>query len=297
MVGPAARPYFAAADWLWQPVPENPVLDPQSEQFVQLLRRDKHVAALREFAVAIRGPEGVTFSTPRYKIRFGRTPAWGPDPFGADTMPIPDGMPIPPGSDAHVAVVDPVRNTAYGLWQAARSDTGWSASWGAEVPLDGDGRETAGSASTGSRLARLAGVVRTSEIAAREIPHALFFSTDMAAPASLLRYPASRSDGKNMAGVPLPIPEGARVQLDPAVDLDAIEGITPFELTVGRALQVYGAYCGDNGGSRMTFLFEYETGSAPGPTYAAAGAPWDYFDMARLPWERLRVLKTWNGAG
>ena len=76
-----------------------------------------------------------------------------------------------------------------------------------------------------------------------------------------------------------------------------IPGITPLELTVGRALQRYGAYCGDNGGSRMSFLFEYEGGTSPGPTYRAAGAGWDYFDMVRLPWSRLRVLKAWNGQG
>ena len=46
----------------------------------------------------------------------------------------------------------------------------------------------------------------------------------------------------------------------------------------------------------MTFLFEYEDGISPGPTYRAAGAPWDYYDMARIPWDKLRVLKTWNGA-
>ena len=276
----AARPYFAAADWLWQPVPDGPVLDPQSEQIVSFLRQNKHVAALRAFGVAIRGPQGVISSTPRYKIKFSNTPAWGPDPFGTDTMPIPNDMPIPSGSDAHVTVADPTRNTAYGLWQARKSRNTWTASWGAKVPLNGDGRETGGTSSTGARLARLAGVVRASEIAARNIPHALFFSTDMAALSSQFRYPASRSDGANMAGVSAPIPEGARVQLDPAVDLSSIAGITPFELTVGRALQTYGAYCGDNGGSRMTFLFEYENGTSPGPTYRAAGAPWDYYDMA-----------------
>ena len=294
-----ARPYFTAADWLWQPIPADPALDPRSADMVTNLRQGAHVANMREFGVTLRGPAEVTRDTPRYRVRFSRVDDWGADPFGADTMPVPDGTPVPPGSDAHVAVADPARGTVYSLWQARSADGRWSASWGAKVPLRGDGRETYGAASTGSRLSRLAGVVRASEIAAGHIPHALFFSTDVAAPESDHRYPSCRSDGQNMAGVAVPVPEGARIQLDPAVDLTAIRGITPLELTVGRALQTYGAYCGDNGNARMGFLFEYEDGDSPGdspgPTYRAAGATWDYFDLYMLPWDRLRVLRTWNG--
>ena len=292
----AARPYFAAADWLWNTIPDNPVLDGASTQMVAQLKTGKHVALLRQFGVTLRGPSGITGSTPRYDVAFSRVPSWGPDPFGTDKMPIPSGTPVPPGSDGHLAVADPTNGQVYNLWQARFSANKWQASWGSRVPLQGDGRETYGSSSTGARLARYAAVVRASEIAARSIPHALFFSTDMAALASNFRYPAAASDGANMARVATPIPEGARVQLDPTINLNAIPGITPFELTIGTALQRYGAYCGDNGGSRMSFLFEYESGGAVGPTYAAAGVPWDYFDLTRLPWDKLRVLRSWNGA-
>ena len=97
---------------------------------------------------------------------------------------------------------------------------------------------------------------------AGNIPHALFFSTDIARPAQF-RYPAVKTDGWSNASVT--IPEGSGVQLDPNINLDAIPGITPGELAVGKALQVFGAYCGDNGGSRMGFLFEYpDNGSRTG---------------------------------
>jgi hypothetical protein len=157
--------------------------------------------------------------------------------------------------------------------------------------LTGDGRETGGS-STGSNISRYAGVIRVSEIVAGNIAHALFFSTDIARPVQF-RYPAAKTDGWSNASVT--IPEGSRVQLDPDLDLAAIPGITPGELAVGRALQVFGAYCGDNGGSRMGFLFEYpDNGSRTG--YASAGLAWDYFDMSHLPWNQLRVLARWNGS-
>jgi hypothetical protein len=143
-------------------------------------------------------------------------------------------------------------------------------------------------------LARFAAVVRVSEISSGHIPHALFFSTNMAAADH--RYPAARSDGTNTALVATPIPQGARVQLDPAIDVDALPEITPFEKAVAKALQTYGAYCGDNADARMAFIFEFEGGGKPpGATYVAAGATEDYFEMTHIPWEALRVLNNWNG--
>jgi hypothetical protein len=45
----------------------------------------------------------------------------------------------------------------------------------------------------------------------------------------------------------------------------------------------------------MAFLFEFEGGTNPGATYLAAGANEDGFEMRHIPWDRLRVLATWNG--
>lgn len=289
------RPYFDRADWLWEPIPAAPILDPHSGAMVDLLQQGYHGANLWDFGVTLRGPELVTPSTPRYDIDFANVPEWGSDPFGSDTMPIPVDTPVPPGSDGHVAIADPTTNQTYNLWRAVNRGSQWGASWGAKTALDGDGREPDGYSSTGAGLARFAAVVRVSEIATGAIPHALFFSTDMAAPAANFRYPAPRSDGSNPAHVATPIPEGARVQLDPTIDIESIPGITPFEKVVAKALQTYGAYCGDNGGARMAFMFEFEDGTNPGATYLAAGASEDAFEMTHIPWARLRVLNSWNG--
>mgnify|MGYP001496382865 CR=1 FL=1 len=88
------------------------------------------------------------------------------------------------------------------------------------------------------------------------------------------------------------------MQLDPSIDLTAISGITTYELIVGRALQKYGAYCGDKGGSRLSFITELAPDAAtnsPGAVYKAAGMAWDYYDMTKIPWGSLRVLKKWDG--
>lgn len=292
-----ANPYFNAAAWLWDPIPANPALDPQSAAMVASLAstagRAQRIAAMYDYGVVLLGPNGITAATPRYDVRLKMYPAWGNDPFSG-TIPIPTGTPIAPGSDGHMAIADSTTNKVYGLWQVTYSRGVWGASWGAEVDLYGDGREAPPGSSTASGLSRYAGVIRGGEIAAGRIPHALFFSTDMAHPTKF-RYPAYKTDGDNSAGVRVPIPEGARVQLDPRIDVEAIPGITVGEIIVAKALQEFGAYCGDKGGARMGFIFEFLNTGNPGTTYVNAGLAWDYFDMSHIPWSSMRVLKSWNG--
>ncbi|MFC7659366.1 hypothetical protein ACFQV8_27455 [Pseudonocardia benzenivorans] len=134
-------------------------------------------------------------------------------------------------------------------------------------------------------------MVRAQEIADQDIPHALFFSTNIVKPKEV-RYPATKTDGSNMDGSSAPIPEGARVQLDPSVDVDAIPGIGKGEAAIAKALQTYGAYVGDNGGARMAFIAEY----APGSTaYEDAGLSGDFVGLKDIPWDKLRVLSDWSG--
>jgi hypothetical protein len=307
------RPYFNTADWMWDPIIASPVLQADSAAIVANLSAAgaQHSCAVEDFSAKLVHASEVTAATPRYDITFLHANGvssthedYGPDPFGTRTMPIPDGteLLIPPGDvgwvDGHVSVADPTTNTVFNLWQATASGSPSrirGASWGGIAALDGDGREFGGS-STGAGLARYGCVVRESEIAAGEIKHALFFGTDMATTGnpslpSTYRYPATKTDGANMAGLVTTIDEGTRVQLDPTINLAAISGITQIELIIGRALQLYGAYCGDNGGARMGFVFEYKPGST---VYSAAGL-FDYLNMTKIPWANLRVLRRWDG--
>lgn len=285
--------FFEDADWLWTPIPASPVLDAQSAAMVTALSAGFHSVNAWDYGVTVIKPHQVLWNTPRYNFVLDNEPAWGPHPLGLDTVPIPDGTVIPPGTDGHLTVMDPFNRKVYSFWQARKVSGVWRASWCGVSEWDGDGIDYSGNA-TATELSRLAGIVLLNEIEAGEIPHALFFASDAAGPT--FRYPAQKSDGVNDAGVAVPIPEGARVQLDPSIDLSAISGITAGELAVGRALQKYGAYCGDKGGSRMGFIFEYQGGTSPGASYVSAGFGWDYFDMTHIPWSSLRVLKKWDGS-
>jgi hypothetical protein len=302
-----ARPYLGDADWLWEPIKTNPAVDGQTAAIVANLSTGSHACSLEDFATKLVLPDEISSGTPRYDITFLNQTGnggedWGSDPFGSDTMPIPDGTEnqIPPGDgivdpDGHVSVGDDTNNTIYSLWQATASGSPnrvRGATWGAKTDLDGAGREVGGGSSTGARITRFGTVVRAAEIASGQINHALAFGTNMARQTEY-RYPAAGTDGVNMSSASSTIPEGARIQLDPSINLDAISGITEAELIIGKALQTYGAYCVDQAGVRAAFVFEYSPGHV---AYTQAGLS-DYLDLTHIPWSDLRVLANWDGTG
>lgn len=293
----SVRPYFQMADWMWDRVPVNPILDVNSATWAGYLATGQHSCSLHDYAATLVGPDGIDTNTPRYAVNM--TAGWG-DPFAPDAMPIPDGTVVPPMTttfgdpgDGHLSVADPTTNKVYSLWQGEKVGNDWQAAYGGLAALDGDGRETAGS-STATNLSRYGAVIRASEIEASVINHALVVSSDITS--GTFRYPASKSDGTNAGGVATPIPQGSRIQLDPSINVDAISGITKGEKAIAKALQKYGAYVGDKGGARLGFIFEYQTDGNPGSAYYDAGLEYDYFNMTHIPWGSLRVLSSWDGS-
>ncbi len=237
-------------------------------------------------------------STPRGFVRV--TMAWGSDPFGGQSVPIPAGFAANAGTDGHVAVIDYSTGRSYEYWQLHKVDaTHYTASWGQVTPnvFAGNGNEQLyGGSSTGSAISGIAGLVRTYEMRAGVINHALAFASNAVTP-NTFQFPAKKTDGSNMAGLPLnsTLPEGARIRLDPTIDLAAIPGITEGELAVGRALQKYGAFCVDQADPRLAFAFQNPAGDPAGNPYPGVGFSWDYYGMKHLPWNKLQLMRQWDG--
>lgn len=341
------RNYFGDAEWLWTPIPDDPVLDPDSEDIAHYLTLEDpdqhHTIGMIWYGNALIHPNQIEPETPRYAINFvgpdlypDYWPPGTPLPWTGFEVPIPLGTQVPPGSDGHLCVADPVTGKVFSMWQAFydAEDDEWSCSWGGIADLHGDGRDYSGSA-TATNLSRYAGNPRISELIAGEIPHALFSATNMCRPGAgwvspsepggtpPFVYPAQKSDGRNLASIPVEhtIVEGTRIQLDPSIDLAAIPNITPGELAIGRALQRYGSYIGDQGGLPWppTFGFSLELSqdidytpydeTEPLPevpiadAYFNLGFQWDYFGLDHIPWNdpdtgasNIRVLANWDGS-
>ena len=266
-------------------IPIGPALDPRSRAMVSWLSGDRHpgIANLDRYGVPVWNADS---STPRHTVDCLRD--WGVCTLEQERVPIPDGAVPSPGSDGAMVVIDWSTRRSYEFYEARkRTSGGWVTAWGGVEPLDGPG--TPGAA-VGAGISRLAGVVRTFEMAQGRIDHALVFSTDNAC-RDVFRHPASKTDGLSLR--PDCIPEGARVQLDPMIDVDALPGLTKGERIVARALQTYGAFAIDNGGAKMAFIFEKPSGEAS--PYPSLGFTQDYFEMDRIPWSSLRVLRQWDG--
>lgn len=154
--------------------------------------------------------------------------------------------------------------------------------------VDGNPSHTGSPGSArGCGISCLAGLVLQSEFAAGVIPHALCATCSWTA--STFRSPAIISDGGTSGG----IPEGARIQLDPAFD---ISGYTATQQIIAKALQVYGFYVTDStGASGNAVVFESQATDGSNAAYAALDEQNGNTLGGLSMWAHMRVLNSWNG--
>ena len=281
----ADRP-FAPTSPFNVPVVDAPALDPDSAAMIaRVSRAGLGHANLVEFGIPI---YEATPATPRRPVSCTIT-EWGPCPMADESpRPIPDDAAPGVGRDGPMVVIDRAADTADEYFQAARDGDGWTTGWGTITSLSGSGW---GGGTTGAGASRLGGLIRVAEIEAGVIPHALVLESDTAC-ATTFRPPAHKTDGESTR--PDCVPEGARLQLDPTIDVAAIPDITPGEVAVARALQVYGGYLIDRADTSLAIGFQVApdaTPANPGAVYTQAGLAWDYYGMPHIPWDRLRVLQ------
>jgi hypothetical protein len=194
------------------------------------------------------------------------------------------------GSDGKLSVIEPTTNTEFDAWIAEYDpvNDSWRAGsrfltesdgWGA---LCGLGEHCNGANAAGT--AGMGGAVRPEEIAQGHIDHALALATPYTR-SGYIACPATHTDGKydDVAA----LPQGARVQLDPSFDVSATNW-PRWKKVVGRALQEYGAYVEDTGGS-LSLAGESNVNRGYN-AWSLAGVSGST-SLGDLPWEKFRVLK------
>ena len=304
---PSQRPWFRSSKAFWEPIVSRPAIDSASSALAALLAAPGagRVLNLQSFAVPVVAWNDRSAPEPLVVTNAGED-RWGRNDLEAiPALRVPAGTAPAAGSDAKLVVVDRARNRVIDLWAVTRQPGTWNAGWGGVYALDGDGTsrwpQYAGhgpydrpfdlplSRATGSGISSLAGLLTFDDVRRGWIDHALVFATDRSCgppDTGPFRYPATTTDG-NYPGKPC-LPEGSRIQLDPAIRLDLIT-MGRGERMIGEALQRYGAFNIDNGGSRLGFIAALPTPSQQA-AYSAAGLIGDYVSLEHLPWRSVRVL-------
>ena len=275
--------YYAPTSFWNQPIGGNPAIDPNS-------------AAIVQASLVAAGPGA----------NFANGAAWGramivshnSDPAytigcllydcgNTITFNIPVGAQPETGSDGHLVVINQDTGQELDMWQAAFANGAWSAGsryltdahgWGAICAL---GQHCGGAVAAG--FAAFGGVIRPEEIQQGHIDHALVMTASLTR-SGYIACPATHTDGVSSAAGS--IPEGAHVQLDPAFNVDA-QSWPQWEKTIAHAMQTYGVYINDTGGSVGLFG---ESNLNGGVSWSSLGVP-DAPGLGNLPWGSFRVLQ------
>ncbi len=280
------------------PIPSNPELDPNSGTMINTL--DNMVGNLVVDSYQWSIPVHVINSQYAPKVDVPTTGSGLYESVDPDGNDIAEDIPIPPEcwpdpkEDGHMSIIDLQLRKVWDFSRAQKlSNNQWQASIVDVWDLDSDGfrapfsgQKWWRSGAMGSGLPLITSVVRVEEIEAGHITHALMCATPVNRKSTIndgsyeLMSPASRSNGEGI-GVQY-IPEGARIQLDPNLNLDSL-GLTPESKIVARALQEYGMFCGEN--SSDFKLFFQNLGSDNGK--------WKYynFNLYKIPIQYFRILK------
>ncbi len=273
---------YAADSPFNTPIPDGAALHPNSKAMVRGMvdaaSGGRFVLAVKRYSIPVYFAGA---NTQRVRVKF--TAGWAPKDAMLD-VPVPKGTKPDPGSDGSVAIIDRSTGCEYDFWRFEKTSTGYRAAWGNALPTSSSGVFPKGLSARGSGMSLLAGVIWPDELEAQVIDHALLFIDPYTAKAGAVP-PATETDG--MTRDPWAIPEGARVRLDPTLNLDRL-GLTPYERTIAEALQTYGMYLGDDGGGLA--LQAINPLSSSGDPYSGLLPDRRYVSLNGIPVNRFQVL-------
>lgn len=295
--GTASRPSLPGGDYqpfasnspFNVPIPANPKLDPKSGKIIATLTGMTHhqLGPLRTAATPSRIDYTIPFyyslpSDPAYTIHChfnGPPPNWGNCPLEKMSIHIPvyaqpensGHAQFPWSTDHHLAVIDAAIGTEYDIWGTAQPNGKGgklTIGWGGLGPITSQGINIFGA--TQSQFALTIGIVRSADINAGIIPHALQMAIPCASGMGV--YPAAVNSDELCPKKTVASPYyGMRVQLNLSDDeINALDA-PAYAKTVFLALAHYGAFVSDTGtGDSMEFQTE------SGLTYTRLGLadPW-----------------------
>jgi hypothetical protein len=286
-------PYYAPTSVWNTPIPANPAIDPNSANMItgSIVLGASHSAYNNgddwgmALAQAHTGDHVYTVSCSVMTNGSSGTVNW----------PIPAGTVPTTQADHHLTVIGIDGTQSLDMWNAAynSSNDTWSAGGCSVLPLlsgsgecGNPGDYCVGPYAMGN--AGMAGVVRPGEIQQGHIDHALAMVPTYVRTGKVI-CPGNHWDGSTTDTSS--IPEGARVQMDPTFNVDA-QSWPAWEKTIAKALQKYGAFITDQGGTNVTIYGQTDQ-NAGNLSWSSIGVPKDA-SLTALPWGSMRVLKMEN---
>jgi hypothetical protein len=284
------RPYSDSSPWN-TPIGPDAEVDPRSDAIIAFSIAPHDGDA--NLATSDKWGLGLAYADPSSRLY-----EIGCDLYGCDQAVegrIPAYAQANTGSDGKLTVVEPSSGTELDMWRGVYhpKNESWSASSRFSTDVDGwgfmcdPGERCNGPNAAGNT--GLAGVVRPEEIAQGQIDHALQLSgVEDYVRENFIACPATHWDGTSSD--PRAIPQGARIQLDPAFAVDS-QPWPEWKKVIARALQEYGAIIDDSGGSLAVVAESNINRGYDAWKNAGLGTTAGTRSISALPWDRMRVLK------
>ncbi len=295
-------PQFGSEDVFGVDVSGAPV-HPKSPAMIRNLRSqiEPHYGGIAALNVNQYNPVlyVVDEKTPRTRVEFNDCQQKGHTPSGLFDgekhfldVPVPQDAQTSVGTDSTITLWSPATDQLWEFWVMNRTEDGWSACWGGRIDevSKSPGYFSPPFGVSASGLVTTGSMITIPEARAKRIEHAMGLA--LIAPARWDRwwYPAQRSDGTDAS--PEAIPEGARLRLDPELDVESLD-LTPLGKAVARAAQQYGFIVVDTAGAVAVMAEsglpdKQRTGSDPW-TEILGEVP-QYRQLENFPWDKVEVL-------
>ncbi len=256
------RPFNNESPWN-QKIPSDVKLDSASQELISdLANAGALYVNINDWSIPLYFVDSE--NTPLHNVEDSRPGVYGKGFEFPRSIPIPDNaIASPPtGGDEHMCIVDKKKGIEWGMWATRKVNGHWFTGLGAVTDLNGTGvappwnkaeREFDAHRARASGFPLVAGLIRVEEIEAGKIEHALVFAYPYCRTEHYIQ-PASTAQvtfeqtRNNYQGIPM----GGRIRLNPNWDVEG-SALSPTGKIIARALQDYGAYCGDFAGAFVIY--------------------------------------------
>lgn len=287
-----------------QPLSSQAPVDPSSPTLVARL-----VEEVNDEQQSQAGPwiETTSYSSPIYKVprnqpsvrvKLENNKSWAKTLSAAlAAVPMPANARPAAGSDAQITIWQPSTDRLWELWRASKRRDGWHAVWGGAIDhvSKSHGYYTASSwpgahsywGATATSLPIAAGMMTIPELKEGRVDHALAIDLPTTR-AGAYAWPSQRTDGEDPR--PSTIPEGARLRIDPRLNIKSLN-LPPMTEAMALAAQRYGMIVRDQTHHAIGFYAEDPTPTGKNPYPALMGYETPAELLSSFPWRSVEVLQ------